>query len=65
AYLPGEMADEAGVDGWKVPLPDRVLLALGYGGELLRMMGFRVPGLVRARSMASDQDLSRLSDTAV
>ncbi|MFB6190590.1 MAG: sugar nucleotide-binding protein [Candidatus Nanohaloarchaea archaeon] len=56
---PAELARRAGYSGIEVPVPGPAVLLLGTFGELLRRLGFAVPGKVRARSILSDQDLVR------
>ncbi|MFB6146029.1 MAG: NAD-dependent epimerase/dehydratase family protein [Candidatus Nanohaloarchaea archaeon] len=54
-YMPEELARETGLNGHPVEVPDILIMFLGYLGELLRFSGFRVPGLVRAKSITSYQ----------
>ncbi|MFB6204091.1 MAG: sugar nucleotide-binding protein [Candidatus Nanohaloarchaea archaeon] len=49
------LAEAAGLEGFPVYVPDAVILSAGLCGEALRKLGFRVPGIVRARSMVTDQ----------
>ncbi len=62
-YLPRELARGSGLEGLEVPVPDAFLGSVGLLGEMLRKIGLRVPGKIRARSIASDQSVSRQPGT--
>lgn len=60
-FQPEELASENGLKGRKVFLPNYGVLALGAVGEIFRKMGFRVLGMVRARSIVSDPEIDNYS----
>ncbi|MFB6216746.1 MAG: NAD-dependent epimerase/dehydratase family protein [Candidatus Aenigmatarchaeota archaeon] len=61
-YKPSGILQDAGRLGsrsYQLTIPNFVIGYLGYTGEILRNIGFRVPGIVRARSIMSYQKVER------
>lgn len=54
-FYPEELAQKTGLNGKVIYIPNTLIRIFGYLGEGARKLGLRSPGLVRSRSMVSEQ----------